>query len=85
MTLSKLYFYELDNMMEYSKVIFYFVNKTPLSLAISSDNPELVELILSHKEVDVNAKLILKAITFYLIPINIFHLFNFKYFVFIKL
>lgn len=62
MMLSILYFNDLNNMMEYSKIFFYFFNKTPLSLAISSEKPELVELILSHKEVDVNTKLILKQI-----------------------
>lgn len=51
------YFHELDNMMEYS-------NKTPLSLAIQTGNPKIVELILSHAEVEVNTKLILIGLFF---------------------
>lgn len=37
--------------MEYSK-------KTPLSLAIETGKPKIVELLLAHAEVEVNTKLI---------------------------
>ena len=39
-------------------VIFYFFNETPLAVAIENKCIDMVEYLLAHQNIDVNAKII---------------------------
>lgn len=42
--------------MFYNNILFYFINKTPLCLAIEEKNVEIAKLLLSCKGIDVNIR-----------------------------
>lgn len=52
-----------------------FIYKTALHVAIERGNPEIVKLILSQPEIDVNTKCIYKFNLFYVIFIWLFQLY----------
>ena len=43
-----------------NKIYIDFINQTPLMNAISKRNYEIIQLLLSKKEVNVNLKIVLK-------------------------
>lgn len=57
-----------------NEISFYFIfNKTALHIAVEKGNPEFVQLLLAHEELDVNSKLIFKTCFIYVILILIFN------------
>ena len=53
-------------------------NKTSLNIAVEKGNKEIVELLLSQKEVDPNQKIILIELVLILFSNKLFFLFYFK-------
>lgn len=56
-----------------------FINDTPLTLAIRENNAQIVELLLSNENIDVNEKFILKTQYFYKILTYYYVLTEFYY------
>lgn len=52
----------------------FLLNKTPLFMAIEMMNMDIINLLLSNRDLDVNKLYILKTKLFYMIYIQIFKL-----------